>query len=138
MSSRAIASDSDLTTAFMRLLVNEAMLERRETRARFHAGGRVEFGDDESHALGLAREHLAPVIDDQRIAVGGPTARMYTPLCGRDQRTQVFDGAGAQQGLPVGLARRHREGRRDDEELRALARKRPKQLRETHVVTHGE
>ena len=88
--------------------------------------------------LGHARQHLAPVIDDHRIAVSLAPARMHAPLRRRDQAAQVFDGACPQQRFPVRLAGRHRERRRHHEQLRALARQHPEQLRKTHVVAHGE
>ncbi len=88
--------------------------------------------------FGHARQHLAPVIDDHRIAEGLAPARMHAPLRRRDQPAQVFDGACAQQRFPMRLARGHRERRRHHEQVGALARHHPEQLRKAHVVAHRE
>ena len=91
-----------------------------------------------SPVRGRAGEHLAPGIDDHRVAVAVPLGALAAALAGRDHEHLVLDRAGAQQHLPVRLAGDAREvgGHRDD--ARAAQREDPVQLRKAQVVADGQ
>src|SRR5262245_35104552 len=63
------------------------------------------------------------------------TVRVLAPLRGRSHVTLVFDRAGAQEHVPVVLARVQREGRGHEQELGAGAGQLTVELGEAQVVT---
>src|SRR6185312_7473538 len=66
---------------------------------------RIDFSNDNARFVmrGLGK-YSAPWVDDQRMAVGLAAVLMHAPLRGRDDESAVFDGARAQQDMPVRLA----------------------------------
>src|SRR4051812_25044742 len=95
MSSRAMASGSEeLLKSKMSpsRVVDCPMLEHRESRPRIHPRGGVEIRDQAAGSAWHAGQHLAPVIDDHRVAVSLTPVRMHAPLGRCDQATQVLDG----------------------------------------------
>ncbi len=62
---------------------------------------------------------------------------MLAPLRRREDEAAILDGARAHQHMPMGAAGRHREGRRDRQEIGAGLRQGAIELREAQVVAHG-
>ena len=88
-------------------------------------GPLVPLGDDRS-----------PRIDQHRVAVGAPPARMLAALRGREHVALVLDGARAQQQMPVRRAGRRGECRRHQDQ-----RERPHaaiELGKAQVVAHRQ
>ena len=86
-----------------------AVGQARQLGAHVVLAGEVEVGDDVGLARVVgARQHLAPRVDDHRVAVGVAHVGGWPPTCaGGDHERLVLDRAGAQQDLPVrGAGRR--------------------------------
>mmetsp|Transcript_6743 Transcript_6743/g.23031 ORF Transcript_6743/g.23031 Transcript_6743/m.23031 type:complete len:224 (-) Transcript_6743:440-1111(-) len=107
-----------------------------------HGGEAVEvhLAHHELRALLRTRvpEHLPPGVHGQRVPKGPPLLVVRPNLGGGQHVGLAFHGARAEQQVPVGLARGHREGRGDQDHLGALARQGRVQLREAHVVARGQ
>jgi len=83
--------------------------ERREARTRFRLFRQIEFRCNHALTLVQARQHLAPVIDDQRVAISFASARVRAALRRRRHVAQILDRARAQQRFPVRAPGRHGE-----------------------------
>ena len=88
--------------------------------------------------LRALRDDLAPRIDDERLAVRLPAARVLAVLRRGEHVDLVLDGAGAEERVPVVLARRQREGRRHGDDARALVDELAIELGEAHVVADAQ
>src|SRR6266481_2937947 len=69
----------------------------------------IDAGADDADTFSGVGEHLTPGIDDQRMAIAAPSAGVLAPLRRRKDEAAVLDSPGAQQHMPMGAARRHRE-----------------------------
>src|SRR4051812_46735822 len=99
---------------------------------------RIDVGVYDARRFTAVGEHLAPRIDDQRMAVGRAVTRMLTAHRGRKEEARVLYRAGFEQRVPVDLACGALEGRGDREVDRARFRERPVKLREAQVVADAQ
>ena len=60
---------------------------------------------DDADAFSAIGEHLAPRIDDQRVAIAAPPAGVLAPLRRREDEAAVLDRPGAQQHMPMRACR---------------------------------
>ena len=97
----------------------------------------IEPRRDDSRLLAAIGQDLAPRADDQRMAIGGPAGIVGAALGGRYHEAAGFDGAGAQQHMPVGAAGRNGEGGRHGQDRSARLGQRPVQIAEAQVVADG-
>ena len=98
----------------------------------------VDLGRDHRLLVGRLREHEPPRVRDQRSTIGRLTGQRLADLGGGGDIELVLDRARPQEDVPVVLARRRREVRRNGDELGTLERQDPVQLGETHVVAHSQ
>jgi hypothetical protein len=96
----------------------------------------IHLAGDDALARGQFAQYTSPAIDDGAVTIGFAAILVRAGLRRGHQMAQVFDGAGAQQQMPVCLAGGHGEGRRDDEQLRAGVDHAPEQLGKAQVVAH--
>src|SRR5712691_3619283 len=108
--------------------------------ARLGDARRVDARGDDPDFLAAIGQHLAPRIDDQRMAVALAPGRVLAPLRRREDKAAILNRAGAQQHMPVRPAGRYREHRRYGEEIGSGLRQRAIEVREAHIVadTHAE
>ena len=81
--------------------------ERRHACARVPHRLRVHVGHNEAGArsgVACVCQDVAPRVDNERVAVGGALPRVHAALRGGEDIATGFDGTGAEQGVPVGLA----------------------------------
>ena len=98
----------------------------------------IDFGRQNTFTfLRCFRQNGAPGIDDHAVAVG-QVLFLLSGLIGCQDIAEVFDGPGAQQGLPMGLARGIGEVGRREDDLCALKRHGSIQLREPNVIADGQ
>ena len=95
----------------------------------------LEFGHDPAFAFRPFGEDFAPGVDNHAVAVGTPAAVVQAALGGGDNVALVFDGAGLQQGLPVGFAGGVGEGGGQEEYVKRLLG--AEDFGETQVVAHA-
>ena len=67
-------------------------------------GVQADVGNADAWRLVHVKHHLAPRRDDKAVAIGGAAIGVFTRLRGGDHPAAGFDGAGAQQHMPMGLA----------------------------------
>src|SRR4051794_24274553 len=85
----------------LRSLPEHGVLEARHLRASLLDDGAVEGCDHYAIAIGLLADDRAPRIGDQRVAEALALLVVLAPLCGGDDVGLIFDGARAQQEVPV-------------------------------------
>ena len=100
--------------------------------------GRINGRVGDTDTVRCSRHHCAPRVDHHRPSIAPVARRVRAPLRGGYHVQPVFDGAGADQRLPVILASRQRKCRRQHDRLRALQGQDAKQLREAQVVADGQ
>src|ERR1700733_4254950 len=101
-----------------------AMLQRRYGLARRLDQRRVDFRHEDAWLDAALGQYLAPGRDDQRMTEGLALVLVQASLGCREYEAAVFDGAGAQQRMPMGLAGFSRKGGRHREERSAAFGKR--------------
>ncbi len=98
----------------------------------------VDFRDDRTVAAGLFRQLVAPGVHDHAVAPGLAAADVEAALGSGEHEAEIFDGAGTQQGVPVGGAGHGGEGRGQGDQFHALVQQRTVHFREAQVVTDGK
>src|SRR6185369_13344762 len=115
-----------------------AMGQRREAPAQLMLQCAVDLRDCKARpGLCDPRDHVAPRIDDHRIAVRLTAIFMRAALRWREHITEVLDRACTDQQLPVRTTGRCSECRRQTENLCALRLQHAEQFGKTHVVAHS-
>src|SRR5579875_3643128 len=118
--------------------LHHAVPQRGECRARLGLPVEIEVAHHDPAPSRTPTQHTAPVVDDQRVAVGLAAVRMEARLGGSDDVAEVFDRPASEQGLPMRPAGRRSEGGRHAEDLRSAGAQGAVQLREAHIVTDGQ
>ena len=86
-------------------LGSEAAVRQRGQAAAYRLQFfKIEIGAQHAFAFGQAGDDVAPGVDNHAVAVGAPAVVVAAALRGGEQIALVFDGAGAQQQLPMGAA----------------------------------
>jgi hypothetical protein len=111
--------------------------EARQRRAHAILGAEIELRQGEPLALRALREHVAPRIHDQALAVGRPAARVLAVLCRGNDEHLIFDGPRAKEHMPVILPGGDRERGGHRHHAHAAIHQRAIELRESNVVTDG-
>src|SRR5437660_11890379 len=114
------------------------MLDRRDARAGLGRGRKVDIGKDHARLLTALCQDLAPRRYDYAVAIGAAAVLMQAPLCGGEHEGAGLNGAGADEHLPMGLARLSGEGRRDGDELGAGCGERAVERGKAEVVADAE
>src|SRR6187549_2002882 len=83
------------------VVLHDPVRQRRKLRAHAGKALRIDVADDDSRAQLVLRHDGPPGVDQQRMPVGAPSAKMLSALRGREDVALVFDGAGTQQQMPV-------------------------------------
>src|SRR5215472_5305927 len=85
-------------------LAQTRVLQRRQFAP--YAGQVLKIDRRDDHALLVrgACDHASPRIDDHRVAVIGEAVNVGAKLRRRDHVGLILDRAGAEQGVPMGLA----------------------------------
>src|SRR5918999_1147330 len=77
----------------------------------------IDLGADKSRPIGKYGNDLAPWIDDHRMAMSFKTLGIFAELIWRDHVNLIFNGARAQQRLPVRFSRVGGECRRNENQM---------------------
>ena len=81
------------------------ILQVRDATARRGTGGKIDVADQDARFIVIEfADNPAPRVDDQRMAEGLAPVLVQAALRGADHEGAVFDGAGADQCVPVRLA----------------------------------
>ncbi len=108
------------------------MLQRGQALAQAGLVGGIDVGDDNARATRQAIEYDAPGIDDHAVAMRLAAREVVAALRRRDDVSQIFDRARADQRLEMRAAGGGGEGRGHDDDVHV--RHRAVQLGETQVV----
>ena len=100
------------------------MLERGDHAAHFGNPRHVDAGTDRADTFSGIGEHFAPGIDDQRMTIAAPPGSVLTPLRRRKNKTAILDRPRTQEHMPMCIACRHGEDRRDRQKVGAGLRQR--------------
>ena len=84
--------------------LQHAVLQGGQLGAYLLLSGQAEIGEDDAGAFRLDGQHLAPRAHDHGVPKRSPTIFMVSALSRCDHMTEVFNGACAQQQLPVSFA----------------------------------
>lgn len=98
----------------------------------------VQAGLNHYRALRLHGQYISPRVHYHAAPPGVAAVLMHSALGGGEDISLVFNGAGAQQQLPMGLARGVGESTGHQQQLRACSGVVPVQLRKAQVITHAQ
>ena len=116
------------------------MLPHRDRTPDFSDTLQIDFGQAESRAFATFREYGAPGVDDQAVPIGmSETARIMGSFLGGCHKVALtFDGASAQQRVPVVFAGLKGEGRGNHQDLCTFFDQFLGQEGEAEVIADGE
>uniref|UniRef100_A0A0N4ZZN3 PE-PGRS family protein n=1 Tax=Parastrongyloides trichosuri TaxID=131310 RepID=A0A0N4ZZN3_PARTI len=128
-----------MTAPSLRPVEIAVVLQRRHRLSRALNGAEVQGrGDDAGLVMVGLGDDLAPGADNGGTPPGLATV-LVRPALGRGQDEGAgLDGAGAQQGLPVGLAGRAGEGGGHRDHRRPALGQGAIEVRETHIIADAE
>ena len=95
------------------------MGERGNFRPRRLDGGGIDARRDNADFGARVGKNFTPGIDNQGVSIGLPPAFVFAALPAGMDITTILDRAGAQEAVPMSLARRTGKGRGQGQKLRA-------------------
>ena len=110
------------------------MTECRDPRPDLENPGQIDVRKADTNLFAHVEEDFAPRIDDQRMAEGLSPVLVAAGLGSCDDEQAGFDCPGAEEHMPMGLARGYRKGGWDGDDVRIRLGEACKQCRETQVV----
>ena len=123
------------STAMFAVNSQNPMLQCWQLLANFPKVCKVDIAfHNASPLLTLLGQHVSPRTDKHAVTPRLASMFMDTSLCRSEYLALIFHSACAQQQLPVGTPCGVRKGAGNDQEIHALRRLLPEQLRKAQVI----